>query len=97
MNSSGSSGRPTSAHVATPNDDVAQELMGKIQTLMIENEELKLKNSVLQNTVEALSTMDNHGTKSDTDDTSQSVSRQTKNSPNGSNSTDSPESTTEWH
>ena len=33
----------------------AQELMSKIHTLMIENEEMKLKNTVLQSTVEALS------------------------------------------
>ena len=50
------------------NDEVTQELMDKIQNLMVENEELKLKNSVLQTTIENLSTMaaspDNNSTSS---------------------------------
>ena len=55
-----SRGSPKSASPEV-SDEVTQELMSKIQTLMIENEEMKLKNSVLQNTVEALSAMGSNG------------------------------------
>ena len=97
MHGSGGPGsnRPSPNHRHAPasqNDDVTQELMSKIQTLMIENEEMKLKNSVLQSTVEALSDATAHSGGGGRHNNSNS-----NNDNNNNNNNTNDEDTTEWH